>query len=88
MDGSLVLQQLQQRLQLSTDVYAQSAKYLQHAMSAKLDAKFNQTILACVAVYIYCRRNGVNITMSKICDVVPITREELMEAYDTVRKIL
>lgn len=88
MESSPVIQRLQQQLNLGTEVLVQSNNYLRRAVAAKLDAKYNETILACAALYIYCRRNGVHITMAQMCGVVPITREELMNAYEDVRKVV
>ncbi|GEM_PF-3472197 len=88
MEPSQIIPHLQQQLGFNAEVFKQGTLYYQHAVEAKLDKKHNPLVVACASLYVYCRRHGMNITMTHICNIIPITREELMNAYEDVRRIV
>ncbi len=86
MKGIDFINDLQKKLGIPDFVVANAKVTYENAVSKKIDAKHNIYALASAAVYLFSKRNGVNITLNQLCEYSPVTREEVMNAYEELRK--
>ena len=87
MKGVDFMMELQRKLGINDFIIANSKVTYENAIAKKLDTKHNVYALACATVYLFSKRNGVNLTLNQLCQYAPITREEVMNAYEDLRKI-
>lgn len=86
MKGVEFMSELQKRLGIPDFVINPSKVTYENAVSRKLDTKHNVYALACATVYLFSKRSGVNVTLNQLCQYAPVTREEVMNAYEELRK--
>jgi len=87
MKGIEFLMELQKKLGLNDFIVANCKVTYENAVARKLDAKHDIYALASAVVYLFAKRNGVNITLNLLCENSPATREEVMDAYEDLRKV-
>ena len=87
MKGVEFMIDLQRKLQIPDFIVANSKVTYETAVAKKLDTKHNVYALACATIYMHSKRMGVNLTLNQLCQYAPITREEVMNAYEELRKM-
>ena len=86
MKGIEFMSELQKKLAIPDFVIANSKVTYENAVAKKFDAKHNLYALACATVYLFSKRSGVNLTLNQLCQYAPVTREEVMNAYEELRR--
>ncbi len=87
MDGMELLNDLSKKLTLPERAVTATKTLFEAALKQGLQSKHNVLSLAAGSLYLFAKRYGLNVTLSQICTVAPVTREEVIEAYDTLRKL-
>lgn len=87
MKGVELMRSLQMKMQLPDIAVAHCRVLYEKAVSRRFDQKHGIYVLTCAVLYLYARRNGLNITMARLCNHVPVTREEVMNAYEDLRRV-
>ena len=88
MKGVEFINEVQKKLAIPDFVIGSAKVTYENAVSKKLDTKHNLYALACSTIYLFAKRTGVNITLNQLCEFAPVTREEVINAYEDVRKIV
>ncbi|MBI5391740.1 hypothetical protein HZB00_01935 [Candidatus Woesearchaeota archaeon] len=86
MDGIELLNDLHKKLNLPGRVLSATKILYEQAMKV-VQSKHNPLALAAGSLYLFAKRYGVNVTLTQICEIAPVTREEVIEAYDSLRKM-